>query len=140
MLTFNCYDNSFALNWGDKLSNDRKDVSFAKESFRNIEINSLKMYSVIKSVSMQFSGKLGDPKVGDAEYEQMKAEFHRLINGEDLDDDDEIEEDATLEEDEEIDRETIVIEEENEMNKSAELEMSDIIIPEQPSLTNKKEL
>ena len=137
---FNCYDNSFALNWGDKLSNDSKDVSFAKESFRNTKVQSLKMYPVIKSVSKQFSGKLGNPKVGDEEYEQMQYELNKLLNGEQLYDDDDIEEDTELEEDDELDRESIVIEEENEINKSVDLGMSDIIIPEQPALTNQKEL
>lgn len=137
---FNCYDNSFALNWGDKLSNDSKDVSFAKESFRNIQFKSIKLLNVIRSVSKQFSGKLGNPKVGDEEYEQMQDELNKLLNGEQLYDDDDIEEDTELEEDEELDRESIVIEEENEINKSVDLGMSDIIIPEQPALTNQKEL
>lgn len=137
---FNCYDNSFALNWGDKLSNDSKDVSFAKESFRNIQFKSIKLLNVIRSVSKQFSGKLGNPKVGDEEYEQMQDELNKLLNGEQLFDDDDIEEDTELEEDDELDRESIVIEEENEINKSVDLGMSDIIIPEQPALTNQKEL
>ena len=137
---FNCYDNSFALNWGDKLSNDSKDVSFAKESFRNIQFKSIKLLNVIRSVSKQFGGKLGNPKVGDEEYEQMQDELNKLLNGEQLYDDDDIEEDTELEEDKDIDRESIVIEEENEINKSADLGMSDIIIPEQPALTNQKEL
>ena len=137
---FNCYDNTFALNWGDKLSNDRKDVSFAKESFRNIESNSLKMYHVLKSVAAKFGNKIGDPKVGDEEYDQMQDELNKLLNGEQLYDDDEIEDDPELEEDDEIDRESIVIEEENEMNKSADIDTSEIIIPDQPTVTNKKEL
>ena len=137
---FNCYDNTFALNWGDKLSNDRNDVSFAKESYRNIQFNSIKMLNVIKSVSMKFDNKLGNPKIGDEEYEQMQDELNKLLNGEQLYDDDEIEDDPELEEDDEIDRESIVIEEENEMNKSADIDTSEIIIPDQPTVTNKKEL
>jgi hypothetical protein len=137
---FNCYDNTFSLNWGDKLSNDRKDVSFAKESFRNIESNSLKMYHVLKSVATKFGNKLGDPKVGDEEYEQMLYEFNKILNGEQLYDDDDIEDDEELEEDEDIDRESIVINEEDEMNKSVDIDTSEIIIPDQPTVTNKKEL
>jgi hypothetical protein len=98
------------------------------------------MYPVIKSVSEKFSGKLGNPKVGDEEYEQMQYELNKLLKGEQLYDDDDIEEDAELEEDDALDRESIVIEEENEINKSVDLGMSDIIIPEQPALTNQKEL
>jgi hypothetical protein len=137
---FNCYDNSFALNWGDKLSNDRNDVSFAKESYRNIQFNSIKMLNVIRSVSKKFGGKLGDPKVGDEEYEQMQDELNKLLKGEQLYDDDEIEDDEELEEDKEIGRESIVIEEEDEMNKSVDIDTSEIIIPDQPTVTNKKEL
>jgi hypothetical protein len=136
---FNCYDNSFALNWGDKLSNDRKDVIFAKERFRNIKFDTLKMLNVIKSVSMKFSKKFGDPNVGDEEFAQMQDELLKLQKGEELYDD-ELEDDEELEEDDELDREAIVIEEENEINKSVDLGMSDIIIPEQPALTNQKEL
>ena len=137
---FNCYDNTFSLNWGDKLSNDRKDVGFAKESFRNIEVASLKMYNVIKSVAAKFGNKLGDPKVGDEEYEQMQDELNKILDGEQLYDDDEIEDDAELEEDNEIDRESISIDEENELNKSVDIDTSEIIIPDQPTVTNKKEL
>ncbi len=142
---FNCYDNSFALNWGDKLSNDRKSVSFAKESFRNIEFKSLKMLHLLRSVSVKFGVKFGDPSVGDDEYEQMQNELLRLKRGEDLDDDWEIEDDETIEDDEEleidedINRESIVIEEEDEINKSAD-EKSEIIIPKQPSMEIRKEL
>jgi hypothetical protein len=137
---FNCYDNTFSLNWGDKLSNDRKDVSFAKESFRNIEVASLKMYNVIKSVAAKFGNKLGDPRVGDEEYEQMQDELNKILNGEQLYDDDGIEDDKELAEDGDIDRESIIIDEEDEMNKSMDLDTSDIIIPDQPVVTNKKEL
>ena len=137
---FNCYDNSFALNWGDKLSNDRNYVSFAKESYRNIQFNSIKMLNVIRSVSKKFGGKLSDPKVGDEEYEQMQDELNKLLNGEQLYDDDEIEDDEELEEDKDIDRESISIDEENELNKSVDIDTSEIIIPDQPTVTNKKEL
>jgi hypothetical protein len=137
---FNCYDNSFALNWGDKLSNDHNDVSFAKESYRNIQFNSIKMLNVIRSVSKKFSGKLGDPKVGDEEYEQMQNELNKLLKGEQLYDDDEIEDDEELEEDKDIGRESIVIEEEDEMNKSADLEMSEMLFPDQPIQEVRKEL
>jgi hypothetical protein len=135
---FNCYDNSFALNWGDKLSNDRNDVSFAKESYRHIQFNSIKMLHVIKSVSKKFGGELCDPKVGDEEYEQMQDELDKLLNGEQLYDDDDIEYDEELEEDKNIDRESISIDEENELNKSVDIDTSEIIIPEQPTITNQR--
>jgi hypothetical protein len=137
---FNCYDNSFALNWGDKLSNDSNNVSFAKESFRNIQFKSIKLLNVITSVSEKFGGKLGDPKVGDEEYEQMMDEFRRLKNGENLYDDDEIEDDAQLEEEDELGRESIIIEEEDEANKSTDLEVSEMIFPEQVIQEVRKEL
>ena len=137
---FNCYDNSFALNWGDKLSNDPNNVSFAKESFRHIQFNSIKMLHVIKSVSEKFGGKMCDPKLGDEEYRQMQDELNKILNGEQLYDDDDIEYDDELEEDEELDRESISIDEENEMNKSIDIDTSEIVIPTQPVVTNNKEL
>lgn len=137
---FNCYDNSFALNWGESLSNDREAVSFAKESFRNTKFDSFKMFHVIKNVSMQFGEKFGDPKVGDDEFAQMQDELRKLINGEVLEDNDEIEDDDELAADEELDRESIVINEEDEINKSVDVDTSEIIIPNQPTIKNQKEL
>ena len=136
---FNCYDNSFALNWGDELSNDSKAVSFSKEIFRTAKPDSFKMFRVIKSVSMQFGRKFGDSRVGDDEFAQMQDELSRLLRGEELYDDEEIDDDEELEEDDRIDRESIVINEEDEINKSMD-DISELIIPEQPNLKAQKEL
>lgn len=135
---FNCYDNSFALNWGKSLSNDRGAVSFAKECYRNVKFDTLKMFHVIKDVSDRFGKKFGDPNVGDDEFAQMQDEFRKIRNGELLEDDEDFDED--LDEDQELEKESIVIEEENEANKVADLDTSDMIIPDQPTITNQKEL
>jgi hypothetical protein len=96
------------------------------------------MVHVIKSVSMKFGEKFGDPNVGDEEFAQMQDELLKLKNGEELYDD-ELEDDEEIDRDEQIDRVSIVIDEEDEMNKSMD-DTSEVIIPDQPKTEIQKEL
>ena len=121
---FGYYDDSFALNWGEKLSNDRDAIRFTKENRLRFKEPENRMLGVLKQVYDKFSEKVGDTNVAEAEASRMHDELSRIEMGKELDDS----------------RESIVIEEENENNKSTDLDVSDVIIPKQPILDNKKEL
>ena len=121
------YDNTFALDWGKELSNDRDAVRFAKynEGQKCFKPTENKLLDVLKKTQRDIRKKLGDVMLTDEviaaeEVSEMQEDLQRVLNGE------------------ELSRESIVIEEENEANKSTDMSLESI--PEQPILENTKEL
>ena len=115
---FRFHNDSFGLDWGKELSNDRDAVAFDMRNNLNFKPSDQKLSEVIRQVS----DKLGKGVVSTPEenYAKTLDELRRVMNKETAD------------------RENIIVNEENEKNKSREL--SDEIVQEQPVAEYKKEL
>lgn len=114
---FGYYDNSFSLDWGEKLSNDRDVARFTRVNQFQFKPSESKLLGVIKTVSDRFREKAG--VVAKAETEQMQEELDMVMNGVDLN------------------RVSIVIEEEDETAKK--FDTSSELVPEQSTINLQKD-
>ena len=117
---FSFFDDTFSMDWGEKLSYDRELALFQRMNKRNFKASDSKLIGVLMNVYNSLKVEIIEKQ----EVAQMQADLAKVIRGVDLDDS----------------RESIVIEEENEANKSISLNMSEEIIPEQPIMDNQKRL
>lgn len=117
---FAFFDDTFSMDWGEKLSYDRELALFQRVNKNAFKASDNKLWGVLKNVYKNFEVEI----IAKDEVAEMQEELAKVSRGEDLDDS----------------RESIVIEEENEANKSIGLNVSEAIIPEQPVRTTQKNL
>ena len=110
---------TFSMNWGNELSNDRDAILFAKESNHLFKPSEEKLPEVLMNAYNDIRDKLGDVVTAQEEILTMQNELDEIKEAEAF-------------------REQIVVAEENEANKSDDLSLE--IIPEQPILENQLEL
>jgi hypothetical protein len=122
------YDNTFALDWGNDLSNDRAVIRFAKytEGGKLFKPTEQKLLDVLKQTQRNIRKKLGDAMlteeiIASEEVSEMQEDLQRALNGED------------------ISRESIIVEEEDDAKKNMD-EMSEVIIPQQSIKKTQKEI
>ena len=115
---FAFFDDTFSMDWGEKLSYDRELALFQRVNERNFKASDSKLIGVLTNVYKNLEVEI----IEKDEVAQMQADLAKVLRGVDLDDS----------------RESIVIEEENEANKSIGLDMSEEIIPEQSTRTTQK--
>ena len=117
---FSYYENTFSMNWGKELSYDRDAVHF--ESWNKIYFKESddKLLNLSKSYYLDLSK--GITAFPEKEVAIMQEELRRIQNNQPLD----------------FDKESIVIEEENEMNKNVDI--SEEIISNPPETTKEKNL
>ena len=127
---FGYYDDTFSMDWGSELSNDREAALFQRENRRLFKASDYKLLGVLRSFYKGKAAEVTSQKdrgletTAAEEVEEMQEELAKIENGEDLEDT--------------FDRESIIVTEEDEMNKSVD-DLS-VIIPEQPTAIWKKEL
>jgi hypothetical protein len=110
------YDDSFSMDWGDELSNDRDAIRFAKSNKYAFKKSENKLSDVLKKAS----DAIGIKTVASEEVKEMQEELARVLEGKSPD------------------REQIAVEEEDEANKNMDISMD--IIPEQPEINKTMEL
>jgi hypothetical protein len=110
------YDDSFSMDWGDELSNDRDAIRFAKSNKYAFKKSENKLLDVLKKAS----DAIGIKTVASEEVKEMQEELARVLEGKSPD------------------REQIAVEEEDEANKNMDISMD--IIPEQPEINKTMEL
>lgn len=140
---FGFYDNTFALNWGEGLSNDSQAVKFAKVAAgsKMFKPSEKKLNDVFEKVRNDLRKKIPIKDIEAQEQISMKKDFAEynpelhaeLETGLPKDPKDEYTKNLVK-----MMRQQIVINEENESNKSIEVEEE--IIPDQQILENHKEL
>ena len=117
---FAFFDDTFSMDWGEKLSYDRELALFQRMNARNFKASDSKLIGVLKNVYNSLKVEI----IGKHEVAEMQEELAKVQRGVDLDDS----------------RESIVIEEENEANKSTGLYMSEVIKHETPQTSKTKNM
>ena len=112
-------EDTFSMNWGNELSNDRDVILFAKESNHLFKPAESKLPEVLMKAYNDIRDKLGDVTAAKEEILTMQNELDDIKEAEAF-------------------REQIVVAEENEANKSDDVSLE--IIPEQPMLENQLDL
>lgn len=141
---FGFYDDTFALNWGEGLSNDRHAVKFAKEAAGSKMFkkpSEKKLPRAFEKVRDDIRKKLSPEEVAKREQTAMREEFSHYEPEQFKDSELGLPKDPKGEYAENYVRtmrQQIVINEENEANKSIDVE--DEIIPEQPKKEVTKEI
>ena len=115
--TFRSNEDTFSMNWGEGLCYDRDTVKFALDNMKAFKVGESKLGEVVKEGAKSVSARA----YAEDEVEQMQEEF------------------AEVQESRDVEKEQIVVGEENEFNKSMDL-TDEIIIPEQPVLNQTKNL
>lgn len=116
------YDDSFSMDWGEGLSNDRDAIKFTKNNKYTFKTPENKLITVLEKASDSIGGK----KLAEQEVKEMQDELSRALAGESLDE--ELDEEL---EDEFPDKEQIVIEEAEELDDGMDMSLE---IPEQPQI------
>lgn len=121
---FGYYNDTFAMDWGSGLSNDRDAVRFERFNKYNFKPSDDKLFNLMKKyhkdMNVEIRKDVNTEIRGEEEVEEMQEELLKIQNGEELD----------------SGRESITVEEENEANKS--IEVSEEVFPEQTILENRK--
>ena len=112
-------NDTFSMDWGNALSNDRDVVQFANDNTYQFKPSEKKTPKVFLNIYNDIRDKLGDAAAAEEEALDMQETLKEIVEA-----------DAY--------REQIVVAEEDEANKSAEKSLE--IIPEQPVLENQIEL
>ena len=141
---FGFYDNTFALNWGEGLSNDRHAVKFAKVAAgsKMFKPSVEKQFDIFKKVREDIRKKVSPKEVAEREQTAMREEFAHYEPEQFKDSELGLPKEPKGEYTEDyvrMMRQQIVINEENEANKIVEVGEEDEIIPEQPTITNQRE-
>ena len=115
----NFYDNTFALDFGEKLSYDRNAIQFSLDNSHTFKPSENKLLGVLAKTYNSIMEKIGEDVIAEAENATMNAELEEFVA-------------------EDTYREQIVIAEADESNNI--LEQSAEIIPEQPVVENQRDL
>jgi hypothetical protein len=115
--TFRSNEDTFSMNWGEGLCNDRDTVKFALDNKKAFKASENKLGEVVKEGARSVKAR----DYAEDEVEQMQETLAEVL------------------ESQEAEKEKIVVGEENEFNKSMDL-TDEIIIPEQPDLNMTKNL
>ena len=113
---FSTYDDTFSMDWGEGLSYDRDTVDFVIQNKHFFKKSENRLSDVLKEVS-----KAGVKERAEDEVTNMQEELRRVLEGKDPD------------------REQIVVNEEDEANKSLDVSFEDMI-PDQPEFNKTKEI
>lgn len=140
---FGFYDDTFALNWGEGLSNDRDAVKFAKnaEGHKFFKPSQKKLRGIFEKVSKDMQKTITEKEIAAREQTAMREELAQYEPKQFKDSElglPKAPEGEYTENYVRMMRQQIVIDEENESNKSVDVE--DEIIPEQPKETKQRDL
>ena len=113
---FSTYDDTFSMDWGEGLSYDRDTVDFVIQNKHLFKKSENRLSDVLKEAS-----NAGVKERAEDEVTNMQEELIRVLEGKDPD------------------REQIVVNEEDEANKSLDVSFEDMI-PDQPELNKTKEI
>ena len=141
---FGFYDNTFALNWGEELSYDSRTVKFVKEAegSKLFGPSENKLPRAFEKVRADIRDKISTKVIAEQEQTAMREELAQYEPERFKDSELGLPKDPVGEYTENLVkmmRQPIVVNEENEANKSVDVDESVEIIPEQPAITNQKE-